>query len=79
MWIPFILSNETQIVIIAFFISSLDSKLGFLNVGLRLYLKLFPNSQKDWKLGCVNVALVGILNVFQLMQEMKYLDFSVLA
>ena len=35
-------------------------KLRFLNVGLRLYFQLFPNSQNDWKLGILNVALVGL-------------------
>ena len=29
------------------FNSFLDSKLGFVNVGLRLYFRLFPNLQKD--------------------------------
>ena len=32
---------------IAFLNSSLDSKMGFSNAGLRLYFELFPNSQKD--------------------------------
>ena len=35
--------------------SSLDSKLGFLNIGLRLYLKIFPNSQKDR--ACLRIAI----------------------
>ena len=37
---------------IAFFNSFLDSKLGFLNVGLRLYYKCFPNSKmiENWDL-----------------------------
>ena len=42
---------STQNWDIAFLDSSLYSRLGFLNVGLKLYLELFPNSQKDWKLG----------------------------
>ena len=42
--------------------SSLDSKFGFSNAGLRLHLKLFPNSQIDWKLEFLNVALVAIPN-----------------
>ena len=54
---------------------SLDSKLGFLNVGLRLYFRLFPNSQKYWKLGFVNVAVVGLLDIFQFLKEMEDWDF----
>ena len=42
---------------------------GFFDVGLRLYFKLFPNSQKNWKLGFVNVALVGLLNCLQFMKD----------
>ena len=36
-------------------------------MGLRLYFNIFPNSQKDWKLGLVNVVLVEIFNFFQFM------------
>ena len=60
---------------IAFFNSSLNSKLGFVNVGLRL----FPNSQKDWKLLFVNVALVGFHNFFQIVKAMEYWDFWMVA
>ena len=63
---------------IAFFNSSLDLKLGFLNVGFRLYFKFFPYSQKDWKLGFVNITLVGLLNFFEFMKEMDYWDFWML-
>ena len=42
---------------IDFLNSSIDSKLGFLNVGLRLYFELFLNLQKYWKLGFLNVGL----------------------
>ena len=49
---------------IAFFNSSLDSKLEFLNAGLRLYFKHFPSPQEYWKLGFLNVALVGLLIIF---------------
>ena len=49
---------------IAFFNSSLDSKLEFLNAGLRLYFKHFPIPQEYWKLGFLNVALVGLLIIF---------------
>ena len=45
---------------IAFFILSLNSKLGFLNVGLRF----FPISQKNWKLGFASVALAELHNFF---------------
>ena len=65
---------------IAFSNSSLDSKLGFLNVGLRLNILLtFPNSQKYWKLGFANVTLIGLNNFFQSMKEMEYWDFCMLA
>ena len=49
---------------IAFFNSSLDSKLEFLNAGLRLYFKHIPSPQEYWKLGFLNVALVGLLIIF---------------
>ena len=49
---------------IAFFNSSLDSKLEFLNAGLRLYFKHFLSPQEYWKLGFLNVALVGLLIIF---------------
>ena len=49
---------------IAFFNSSLHSKLEFLNAGLRLYFKHFPSPQEYWKLGFLNVALVGLLIIF---------------
>ena len=35
------------------------SKCGFLNVGLRLYVQVLPNSQGDWKMEILNVALAG--------------------
>ena len=54
---------------------SLDSKLGFLNVGFRLYFKLFPNSQKYWKLGFVNVTVVALLNIFLFMKDMEHWNF----
>ena len=57
---------------------SLDSKAGFLNVGLSLYFKV-PNSQKYWKLGFVNFAVVGLLNIYQFMKEMECWDFWMLA
>ena len=52
----------------------LDSKTAFSNVGLRLYFKLL-NSQKYFKLRFVNVAVVGLLNIFQFRNEMEYWDF----
>ena len=55
--------------------SSLDSKFGFLNVGLELYLTLFPNSPKDWKLGFFKVARAGLFNLFQFMKENEILEF----
>ena len=36
------------------------SKCGFLNVGLRLYVQVLPNSQGDWKMKILNVALAGL-------------------
>ena len=39
----------------------LDLKLGLSDVGLRVYYKLFPNSQKDWKLAFADVAVVWLL------------------
>ena len=54
---------------------SLDSKLTFLNMGFRVYFKRFHNSRKDSKLGFVNVAVVGLLNIFQFVKEMEYWDF----
>ena len=60
---------------IEFFNSSLNSKLGFLNVGLRF----FPNSQKSWKLGFVSVSLVEIHKFSQFMKVMEYWNFWLLA
>ena len=63
---------------IAFLGLSLDSKLRFFDEGFRLYSKLFPNSQKDWKLGFANVLLVRRFNFFQSMKEMEYWDLWLL-
>ena len=52
---------------IDFLNSSLDLKLGILNVGPRL--QIFRNSQKDSKMGFLNVALVLLLNFSQFMKE----------
>ena len=60
--------------------SSLDSKLGFLSVGLVLHFQVFPNSQRDWKF--LNVALadffsrwkIGILKSPRLHIFSKYED-----
>ena len=60
---------------IAFFNSPLNSKLRFLNVGLRC----FPNSQRNWKLGLVSVALAGLHNFFQFMKLMEYWNFCMLS
>ena len=46
--------------------------LGFLNVGIRTYFKIFPNLQKDEKLEFANVALVGLFSFFQFMKQMQY-------
>ena len=55
-----IFNSETQIRT-WFFKLSLDSKLEFLCLGLRLYFNLFSYSLKYWKLG-FNFALVGLHN-----------------
>ena len=60
-------------------ISSTESKLGLLNLGLRFYFQVSPNSLRDWKLGLLNVALAGLINFFQLMEEIENYDFSILA
>ena len=44
--------------------SSIDSKLGFLSVSLRLYFQVFPSSQRDfWNF--FYVALAGLLSFSQ--------------
>ena len=60
---------------IDFLNSSLDSKLGYFNVGLGLHFKLFPNLQKDCKLGLLIVALVEPLAFLKFMKEMENWDF----
>ena len=48
-------------------------------MGVRLYLKLFPNSQKDLKKSFVNVALVGLLIFFLIYKRdgiLGIFDFS---
>ena len=37
--------------------------------------KFFPNSQRDQKMGFLNVALAGLLNFSQLMEEIENWDF----
>ena len=51
--------------------SSIDAKLGFWNIGLRLYFQVFPNSQRDRRLEFLNVALAGLLNFPQFMEEIR--------
>ena len=41
----------------------------------KLYFKLFPISQKGWKLGFVNVALVGLLSFFSIYERNEVLEF----
>ena len=38
---------------------------------LRLLFKVFPDSLKDWKLGFLNVALIGLLSFSQFMEKIK--------
>ena len=47
-------------------------------VGLRLYFKIFTNSQKDWTLGFVYVAPVCLLNFFANSWKRQYWDFWIL-
>ena len=49
-------------------------KIGPLNLGLRLSFQVFPNSERDWKLGFLNVALAGLLNFFQFIEELENWD-----
>ena len=55
--------------------SSKNSKLGLWNFGLRLYLHVFPNPQRDQKLEFLNFAQVGFLNFFQFMEDIENWDF----
>ena len=64
---------------IAFLNSPLDSNWDFWMLVLDSTLNFFPNSQKDWKLGFLNVALVGLLNFSKFIKEMKNWDFFLLA
>ena len=52
--------------------------MGFLNLGLRLYFQVLPNSQRDSSLGFLNVALAGIVNFSQFMEEIKNWEFGIL-
>ena len=42
-------------------------------VGLKLHYHIFPNSQKDWKVGFLNLALAGLL---QFIKEMENWNFE---
>ena len=57
----------------------MDSKLGLVNVGLKSYFQVFPNSERDWKLGCLNVAVAGVLNFSQFMEDIENCYFGILA
>ena len=56
----------------------IDSKLGLLNLGLRLYLQVFDNSQRDLTLRFLNVYLAGLLNLSQLMNDIENWKFAIL-
>ena len=58
--------------------SSIDSKLGFLIVGLSLYLDIFSNLKKDWKIGYLNVALGWISQFFQILEGDVNWDFQMM-
>ena len=64
---------------ISFSTSSIDSKLGFWNLCYRLYFQGFPNSQRDRKLGFLNIVLAGLLNFSQFMEEIENWNFWILA
>ena len=57
----------------------LDSKLGLLNLALRLYFQVFDNSQRNLKLRFLNVAPAGLPNFCQFMDVIENLDFGTLA
>ena len=48
--------------------SSIDLKLGVLNLGLRLYFQVFSNSQR-LKIGFLNVAPAEIVDFSQFMED----------
>ena len=58
---------------------TLRFKLGFLNYGLSLYFKVFPNLRKNWKWGFSIASLVGYLNFSHYMKEIKNWYFYLLA
>ena len=58
---------------------SIDSKLGLVNLGLRLHIQVFHNPQRDRKLGFLNVALAGLLIFSQFMDEIENCDVGILA
>ena len=56
--------------------SSIVSILGFLNVGLGLYLHFFPSLQRDWKMGYLNVALDWTCQFFPIYKRGGKVGFS---
>ena len=57
---------------------AIDSKLGLLELGLRLYLQVFDNSQRHLTLRFLNVYLAGLLNLSQLMNDIENWKFAIL-
>ena len=58
---------------------AIDSKLGLLELGLRLYLQVFDNSQRHLTLDKhLNVYLAGLLNLSQLMNDIENWKFAIL-
>ena len=57
---------------------AIDSKLGLLELGLRLYLQVFDNSQRHLTLRFLNVYLAGLLNLSQLMNDIENWKFAML-
>ena len=57
---------------------AIDSKLGLLELGIRLYLQVFDNSQRHLTLRFLNVYLAGLLNLSQLMNDIENWKFAIL-
>ena len=55
---------------------SIDSKYEIFNLGFRLDFQFFPNSQRDWKLGFLNVALAGLLSFFEFIKDIYIAIFA---
>ena len=54
-------------------------KIGACESWAQVVHQVFPNSQRDWKLGFLNVALAGFLIFSQFMDEIENCDVGILA